>query len=157
MHDQRTVDDVPPESTVWGLGVCDALRVQLAPVQLSWLIDELEELRGPLEEQLQRVPAGADREALMIELAVLRRLRAQVPAADGDTGAVLCGPAETVATLVRGALRNSVAALAELVHGPLRSDSVTREELRRTAAAAAAWTTTYLDRQAIEGYAFDPS
>ena len=44
----------PPTGNVRGLGVCDVLEVEIAPVQLPWLIDELDEMRGPLEEQLVR-------------------------------------------------------------------------------------------------------
>ena len=157
MHAYRiAATGTPGPSTVSGLGVCDALRVRLEPVQVAWLIDELEELRTPLEEQLQRTPDGDERDAVARELAALRRMRAQLPAADAGIGAVFYGPADAVASLVRASLRTCAAALAELTQGPLRGDPATRDALRHTAAAAAAWATTHLDRQAVEAYAFDP-
>lgn len=157
MHDHRTAaTGTPVPSTVTGLGVCDALRVRLEPMQVAWLIDELEELRTPLEEQLQATPDGEARDAVERELAALRRMRAQLPAAGAGIGAVFCGPADSVAALVRASLRTCAAALAELTQGPLRGDAATRDALRRTAAAAEAWATTHLDRQAVESYTFDP-
>ena len=53
MHYHRTAT----RRTVSGLGVCDALRLELAPVQLPWLADELDEMRGPLDEALARARA----------------------------------------------------------------------------------------------------
>ncbi len=124
MHDHRiAATGTPGPSTVTGLGVCDALRVRLEPVQVAWLIDELEELRTPLEEQLQRTPDGDERDAVERELAALRRMRAQLPAAGAGIGAVLCGPADPVAGLVLAALRSCAAALAELTQGQLRGDA----------------------------------
>ena len=40
----------PPVGNVCGLGESHALRVELRPVQLPWLCDEIDELRRPIEE-----------------------------------------------------------------------------------------------------------
>ena len=75
-----------------GLGVCDVWRLELTAEQWPWLVDELEELRGPLEEALQRAYAEqvlhrtdalADEiSAREYELRLVRLMRAQLPAAD---------------------------------------------------------------------------
>jgi hypothetical protein len=50
----------PPVGNVCGLGECHALCVELRPVQLPWLADEIGELRGPIEEELARERARHD-------------------------------------------------------------------------------------------------
>jgi hypothetical protein len=142
-----------PSGTVHGLGVCDALRIELLPVQLPWLIDELEEMRGPLEEALGCASPGDEAAALRYELRLLRRLRAQLPPAGHAGPFTLVGPAVMVGEVVRGTLRNVAAALAELAQARPAADP---EPLRATAAAAAAWTRTCLDCRAVEAFSFDP-
>jgi hypothetical protein len=44
---------VPVSSRVQGMGLCDALRVELEPCQIAGAIDELEERRGPLNEAIR--------------------------------------------------------------------------------------------------------
>ena len=41
MQTEAIAGGAAPSGTVHGLGVCDALRVELQPCQLPWLIDEL--------------------------------------------------------------------------------------------------------------------
>ena len=52
MHDQRIAGR--ERASVSGLGVCDVWRLELTAEQWPWLMDELEEIRGPLEEELRR-------------------------------------------------------------------------------------------------------
>lgn len=150
MHHHRTATT---RRTVSGLGVCDALRLELAPVQLPWLVDELDEMRGPLEEALLRAradEAADDVAAHEYELRLLRMMRAQL--ADGRT-TVFVGPTGMVDEAVGGAMRNVVGALAELVGD---RDVADGERLRETAAAADAWVRTFVDLRAVVAFNFDP-
>jgi hypothetical protein len=150
MHDHRTA---ATRRTVSGLGVCDALRLELAPVQRPWLADELDEMRGPLEEALLRAradDAAEDAAAHQYELRLLRMMRAQL--AD-DRTTVFVGPTGMVDEAVRGALRNVVGALAELVHDREAADG---DRLLETAAAATAWVRTFVDLRAVVAFNFDP-
>lgn len=150
MHHHRTA---ATRRTVSGLGVCDALRVELASVQLRWLADELDEMRGPLEEALLRARADESPDeaaAHEYELRLLRMMRAQL--AD-DRTTVFVGPTGMVDEAVRGALRNVVGALAELVG---ERDFADGERLRETAAAAEAWVRTFVDLRAVVAFNFDP-
>ena len=84
----------------------------------------------------------------------------------------LVGPAEVMTTLVRGALRNVADALGEAARRPTsatregRGDEASRaeqpafpstggERLRAIAAAARAFTDTYVDLAVPQGYRFD--
>jgi hypothetical protein len=149
MHHHRTA----MRGTVCGLGVCDALRLELAPVQLPWLADELDEMRGPLEEALLRARAdeSADEAAgHEYELRLLRMMRAQLV---DDRSTVFVGPTGMVDEAVRGAMCNVVGALSELVHD---RDGADEERLRETAAAANAWVRTFVDLRAVVAFNFDP-
>jgi hypothetical protein len=66
------------QSPVRGLGVCDALELSLLLVQVPWLIDELEELQRPLEEELDRAPraGGVGWDEAQAERVVEEELRA---------------------------------------------------------------------------------
>jgi hypothetical protein len=146
------------------LGVSDALQLELAPVQLPWLIDELEEMRGPLEEEVQRAGAGCaasgpnetDRRDLEYELRLLRLMRARLPAASHQEPFVFIGPSGMVQDVVHGTMRNVAGALSELASGRVSDDPESRAGLRDTAAAAAAWVDTFLECQAVVGFKFDP-
>ena len=50
-----------PSGSASGLGVCDVWRLELSAGQWPWLADELDELRGPLEEELQRARMARER------------------------------------------------------------------------------------------------
>lgn len=154
MQSEPSAPCAPPRRTVSGLGVCDALRLELQAVQLPWLADELDAQRGPLEEQLSRATDGEERERCRYQLRLLGLLRAQLPAAGHAAPFVIAGPAALTARIARGALRNAAAALSELATRPL--DAGPPERLRVTAAAACAWGTTVLDCQAVEAYDADP-
>jgi hypothetical protein len=151
MHHHRTA--AITRRTVSGLGVCDALRLELVPVQLPWLADELDEMRGPLEEALLRSRAeqsADDAAGHEYELRLLRMMRAQL--AD-ERATVFVGPTGMVDEAARGAMRNVVGALAELVH---ERETVDPDRLRETAAAANAWVRTFVDLRAVVAFNFDP-
>jgi hypothetical protein len=164
MQSEPIAVGVPPSGSVFGLGVCDALRVELQPVQVSWLIDELEEMRGPLEETVQRIRADAsarceravaDLATYEYELRLLRMMRAQLGTVRADEPTVFVGPAGMVGEAVRGAMRNVVGALTELAHSRV-ADPGGGERLRETAAAAEAWVRTFVDLRSVVAFNFDP-
>jgi hypothetical protein len=53
----RRADTPPPAGTVHGLGLVDALRVDLQPAQLPWLVAEIDIVRYCLEDELEHVRA----------------------------------------------------------------------------------------------------
>ena len=155
----------PPTSSVRGLGVCDVLEIEIAPVQLPWLIDELDEIRGPLEEELVRERAtwalsgGQDTEAVdaaEYELVLLRAMRARLPATPIAEPVTFAGPSGMVMSVVRGTVGNVTAALGELAASLEARDAQGRAVLRSTAAAAAAWVETFVDCETVVGFNFDP-
>lgn len=227
MHDNRNdgaepaprhANPSPPVGHVHGLGESHALRVELRAVQLPWLADEIDELRGPIEEELARERARHDqltagdndrrseeareaeaeidrrsyqlkllamiREQLPVDHAALAAVRSPWEVADDepaseadpvDRPVAVVGPARGMLVLIRGAARNVAAALAEALGGPERGSDARAEhrhglrwaELHRTtpavaarlramAAAAEAFTTTYVDAVAQQAYSFDP-
>ena len=132
-------------SSVSGLGVCDVWRLELSAGQWPWLLDELEEVRGPLEETLQRAraqeavdasEAASDAlAALEHELRLVRMMRAQLPAVDHGEGVVFVGPADLLRELVRSTLRYVVDALSDSVSAQL-TDRAARRRLIDVATAA---------------------
>jgi hypothetical protein len=152
------ISAAPPPGSVSGLGVSDALRLELQPVQVPWLISELEEMRGPLEEQLQRTDTDEHEElaARRYELRLLRLMRAQLPAAGHGAPIAFVGPSGMVRQLVHAALANAVAALAELVGQGPRRTAQAPTRLRDTAAAVLAWAETLADCHAVESFSLDP-
>jgi hypothetical protein len=152
---------------VSGLGVCDVWRLELSAEQWPWLVDELEELRGPLEEELQRSwakQAGDDSAALAnevsareYELQLVRMMRAQLPGAGDNGPVVFVGPAELVRELVGGTLRNVASELSELVDVQRAGDDQARSRLIATAQAACGWAQTFVDLQEVEAFSFDPA
>lgn len=157
-----------PSGSVSGLGVCDVWRLELSAVQWPWLADELDEVRGPLEEELQRARAAHDvapdantaeeLSAREYELRLLRAMRAQLPACDYRGAVVFVGPALLVRGLVTGSLCNVVGALSELVGAPRPlSDRKARARLAATADAARSWAQTFVECQELEAFTFEPS
>lgn len=161
MRDQGIAEGV----SVSGMGVCDAWRLELSAVQWPWLLDELDEVRGPLEEALRRAwaqQAADDSEAVTDEVATLehelrlvRRIRAQLPAADHAERVVFVGPAEQLRNLVRGTLRNVVDALNDALNSQRLGDRDARQGLIDTARAASEWVRTFADCQELERFSFD--
>jgi hypothetical protein len=151
----------PPSGRARGLGVSYVLELELAPIQLPWLIDELDELRGPLEEELQRERAACEAsgedgteqlDAKEYELRLLRLMRARLPSYAGDQPVHFVGPSGMVETVVRGVMRNVASAVSELA-SERRPDEIA---LRDAAAAAAAWASSLVDCLEVVGFNFDP-
>jgi hypothetical protein len=123
--------------------------MELTAEQWPWLVEELEEVRGPLEEELRRLwalhAAGDDPEvdrkasSREYELRLVRMMRAQLPAADDGTSVVFVGPAELVREVVRAVLTNVANALSENVRDVPPTDGKSCVRLIETAAAVAAW------------------
>ena len=165
MQRELTAIGAPPTARVGGLGVCDALRVELDPVQLPWLVDAREEMRRPLEERLQRARAQDERrhdEPSTRELAereyhlrLLRLMHARLAAPCDEQSTTFVGPSAMVADVVRVAMRNVTAELRDLADGWAGSRHEEHERLQRTAAAASAWVDTFLACEAVTSFNFD--
>jgi hypothetical protein len=78
------------------------LALELAPIQLPWLLDELDELRGTLEVELHRERTSCaasgedgaeDLGAKEYELRLLRLMRERLPAHPVDEAVVFVGRA----------------------------------------------------------------
>lgn len=154
-------------ASVSGLGVCDVWRLELTAEQWPWLVDELEEVRGPLEEELRRLWAlqaagedpGVGREvsAREYELRLVRMMRAQLPAAEDVGGVVFDGPAELLRELVPAVLANVADTLSERVEALSPTDVGSRAELIEIADAVAAWARTLVGCHELEVFSFDPA
>jgi len=215
----RRAASPPPAGNVHGLGVVDALRIDVQPAQLPWLTAEIDILRYCLEDELEhrrarydelpqaakdhRRPAARKAEQELerraYQLRVLAMIREQLPitaeaaaaavagpwgkpagdaapALDRVEGPVaVVGPAALMTVLIAGATRHVADALGEALRGPgldvdehtdssggwrraelPRVTPASAETLRATAAAAQAFTDTYLDVLAHQAYSFDP-
>jgi hypothetical protein len=96
----------PPLSSVHGLGESHALRVDLQPVQLPWLADEIDTLRATIREEHQRAvshhdelppsarraEAEAEVDRRAYQLRVLAMIRDQVPLSSAVVGASIASP-----------------------------------------------------------------
>jgi hypothetical protein len=165
--------DVPEPSSVQGLGLCDALRIQLQSCQIAGAIEELDARHEPLRESFEHArtrwdelaerdggPADARVEADLSRsayaLRVHTRLRAQLPTAAHEASVWLVGPGSTMTSLVAGAVVSAVDDLAELVRQSPKTNLQAQMGLRRATAAAAAWVETYIECEALEWFNFDP-
>jgi hypothetical protein len=114
------------------------------------------EARDEQPEQALHHPEAGDDEAAddaaghAYELRLLRMMRSQLV---DDRSTVFVGPTGMVDEAVRGAMRNVVGALAELVHDRELADP---DRLCETAAAANAWVRTFVDLRAVVAFNFDP-
>jgi hypothetical protein len=161
--------DPPWSDRVRGLGVSDALQLQLEPGQLPWLLDELDELSVAHEQGLSEAAGHralvADRqchgdatevvERHRGELAVLRAVRERItPALDGR--AIVCGPAPLVSSLVRSVTRTVAARLVELAGElPAEPDAEASRRLVSAAAATLDWVQTLVALEQLEWFDFD--
>ncbi|RKQ87015.1 hypothetical protein C8N24_5035 [Solirubrobacter pauli] len=160
MHPDRTADPARHAGTARGLGVCDALRVELTARHRPGLEHTLDERTAALRRQLHaRVatpdtatapPDDPERSRLREELRLLERMRAGLP--DPPAGPfVLLGPSGLVLELVADSLHAAVGALAAgLQEGGAHPASATA-----TLEAAGAWITTALDCRAVEAFSLD--
>jgi len=166
----------PTIGSVQALGLSDVLRAELQPCQLAGIVDELDELRGPLLELLEVARRGweelasrnggdplgaaaaaeAKLESAAYSLRVLSAIRSELPSTTPDEPFAVVGPATMVSTLIVGAARNVADTLAESLRSSARPSSATDSALQQLAIAAQAWVETYIDCRSIEWYCFDP-
>jgi hypothetical protein len=150
----------PPVDRVCGLGLCDALRIELEPCQVDSLHAEIDELRRGLDEAIcVSIGRGAGRgtDSLSYEHQVLDMIRTQVVRLHESSGrVVVSGPAVVLTEIVAGAARDAADELAEIVRRHPRGDSHTGAALLEAARVASAWAATYAALQAVESYSFDP-
>jgi hypothetical protein len=119
--------------SVRGLGVCDVLRAELAPVQRDELVTQL----------AARIVAGSP------DAHALAQLSASVPAAP-EGSFELVGPADLVLELVDACLRVALdRACAGVASRPVGA-------VARDLEAAGAWIETALDCGAVQGFCFEP-
>ena len=165
MQSERIADASALSGSVRGLGVCDALRVELAAEQLPGLIERLEAHRAALRDEMERRRAAvmprdlrgtAQLDEAENELRLIELLREELPTA-GETSEpfAVIGPAGPIGAMVGGAMRHAVEALSQLVVATSRQDAGGRDRLTHAAAAAAAWVRTYVEAQAVEDFSFD--
>jgi hypothetical protein len=165
MRDQRIAGR--ERASVSGLGVCDVWRLELSAEQWPWLVDALDEIRGPLEEELRRawaqqaVDDSADTahevSARGYELRLVRMMRDQLPASSQRDGIVFVGPAELVRELVPAVLTKVVDALSSCVRDLQTTEAESRARLLETAAAADAWARTLIECLDLEACNLDPT
>jgi hypothetical protein len=186
MHPDRTAPTpdatltpapAPPLGTVHGLGLTDALRVELEPSQIPGLKAALGELRGPLIEtyesaraewlavsrggECEHYRAIAEAEAALAgaayALRVLAAIRDQVPERGIAAAFVITGPSGMFAEVVRGATRNAVRELGTVLDALGARGEPGRHALPELADAVRAWVRTYADFDAVHWYRFDPN
>src|SRR4051812_142089 len=165
MQSERIAETSALSGSVRGLGVCDALRVELAAEQLPGLAEQLEAHSAALRDEIERRRAAlmprdlrgaAQLDEAESELRLLELLRGELPATgEASEPLVVIGPAAPIGAMVRGAMRHAVEALSELVLAASRHDAGARERLMQATAAAAAWVRTYTGAQAVEDFSFD--
>jgi hypothetical protein len=158
MQVNRTAEAPDATGSVRGLGVCDVLRVELAPLQRAGLVAQLaarahalERRYADVEGMLRLGPQGPSASRVLgetdDELRLLDRIRASLPADAGERFA-LAGPAGLVLDLMRAC---AVAAMTR---------TVTELEAARGCPDAleesAAWLATLRECEAVEAYCFEP-
>jgi hypothetical protein len=92
---------------------------------------------------------------LEYELCAVRRMRAQLPAADHRGPIVLVGPADLLRELVRGTLRYVVDALSDSANALRLGDRDACQRLVETARAASDWAQTVADCHELEFFKLD--
>lgn len=164
MQSERIAEASALSGSVRGLGVCDALRLELLPEQLPQIIEQAEAARVALQEEIrQRTsamvpedPRGLEQiEAVQYELRVLECLREHLPAGEVRERFVVVGPTDVVGAIVRDSTRRAVETLAELVLENPESGCEARAGMVAAVTAAAAWIQTYVEAQATEDFSFD--
>jgi hypothetical protein len=163
----------PHRGTVQGLGVTDALRVELEPCQLDACLTAIDEYRRTLERALvdewdrwaalpnelrgiQAAAAGPLEDEMDdrgYDLRVLNAMRTQL--VESLATPVLCGPSRIVSQVVAGAACNAVEAFSGLMLGERQDGREARAELLRALTVAGAWVKTHVDSQEVQSFSFD--
>jgi hypothetical protein len=137
-------------------------RLELEPVQLPRLIDELDTRAGDLDNGLELPAVARDRpedtpiDVEHYELWLLRRMRAVLPELHHSTPFAWCGPTGLVTTVVRAGLRAATAELATIAADLPRATGPS-PALEASSAEVAAWTRTVLDCDTVEDFTFEPN
>jgi hypothetical protein len=157
MQADRSAETARLVGSVRGLGVCDALRVELTPAHAPGLRAQLEDRIAAPVRPSPAPPApwttpgsaAADHAALAArERRRLETLRAQLPAT-AEAGFALVGPADLVLDLVAACLAD---ALAPLLPEPARPVAAWPPAPPACLEAAHAWLATALDCRAVESF-----
>jgi hypothetical protein len=157
---------IPARGTVQGLGVTDALRVELEPCQLATCLAEIDELGHLAQSALVQSwdhlaatapPAAPDSDEGLAErryeVQVLDAMRTQVLTRAKTPR--LCGPSRLVAQVVAGAAQAAAEAFQELLVAD-ESGAEGRAELAHSLAVLTAWVSVYGDLRAVQEFSFDP-
>jgi hypothetical protein len=163
MQHDRTAGTADVSGWVRGLGVRDALRLALEPVQRPLLAERLAGMTAAFEARLgpcedaARSREDAALEALAKAHSDLYRARLMqdgLRASDARAPFAFVGPSAMVLELVKACLSGAVAELAARLGG--ESVEASPRSLERAAEAAAAWLRTFLDCRAVENFCFVP-
>jgi hypothetical protein len=162
MQVDRIAGVVREAGSVRGLGVCDALRVELAPVQRAALEAQLTARAAALEQRraaLEAARAGPHTDdgeltGVRDELRLLTRLRAELPTFAPEPF-TFTGPAGLVLELV-GACLAAAVTCADARLGEGQPGTPWAAACERELEAAAAWIATALDCRAVEEFCFEP-
>ena len=149
MQVDRTAGTARVVGSVRGLGVCDVLRVELAPVQRGGLEQGLAARSAELERR--RAVEREQPEEIAEALRLLARIRDALPP-QATSPVSLIGPAGLVLALVEECVAGTVARLAERLREAPEGYGALVAELE----AAAAWIGTALDCEAVESFCFEP-
>src|SRR5215207_850678 len=140
----RRANTPPPAGNVHGLGLVDALRIDLQPAQLPWLAAEIDIVRYCLEDELEHVrarhgelpeaakkerrpdarDAEQERDRRAYQIQALAMIGQQVPISGEAEGEhpgepiAVAGPAALMTMLIGGATRHAAEALGEALRGP---------------------------------------
>jgi hypothetical protein len=131
--------------------------VELDHCQIDSFADELDEHRRVLDESIGMTMGDRDAEELgrlryerdAVEM-VARQLRGE--SGEDERRPVVCGPARLMAELITGAARDVSARLVDQFDvRPVDADA-----LRASARLVNVWTETYVAKETVESYSFDP-
>jgi hypothetical protein len=145
----------PPVDRVCGLGISDALRVELERCQIDSFADELDERRRVLDETIGATITdgrGDELRRLHYERDVVEMIARQLRGGLDDGWLVVCGPAPLMSQLIAGAAH---AAADQLVEA-LGARPVAAQTIVAVARVATAWAHTFVAKEAVESYSFDP-
>jgi hypothetical protein len=163
MQWDRTAATADLSGSVRGLGVSDALRLELVPLQHARLAEQLEALGAAVESKFaaQQDAADSRREEAVDVVAALRYerhlaqlMRAGLDASDARAPFAFVGPTGMVLELVGACLAGVVAELGQRLAGEAADGS--QAALDRAMEATAAWLRTFAECRAVERFRFDP-